>query len=124
MSLEGSLLESSRSLLALLELRCISACTAACEPRERRQRTCLSAWSCRREVSAPLLSRGHQQPQRPPDGLDGHLTAPCIINEGVLARMIMPAARAVDVCAEQGKDMAGSCGRRQKSTRRAQRELH
>ena len=26
--------------------------------------------------------------------------APCIINEGVLARMIMPAARAVDVCAE------------------------
>ena len=54
----------------------------------------------------------------------GTWTAPCIINEGVLARMIMPAARAVDVCAEQGKDMAGSCGRRQKSTRRAQRELH
>ena len=27
-------------------------------------------------------------------------TAPCIINEGVLARMIMPVARAVDVCAE------------------------
>ena len=30
----------------------------------------------------------------------GTWTLPCIINEGVLARMIMPAARAVDVCAE------------------------
>ena len=37
----------------------------------------------------------------------GTWTAPCIINEGVLARMIMPAARAVDVCAEQGKDKGG-----------------
>ena len=37
----------------------------------------------------------------------GTWTPPCIINEGVLARMIMPAARAVDVCAEQGKDKGG-----------------
>ena len=45
----------------------------------------------------------------------GTWTSPCIINKGVLARMIMPAARAVDVCAEQGKDkggeLAGAAGR-------------
>ena len=78
----------------------------------------------------PKAGLGAAALQRPPATAGrqmtsmGTWTAPCIINEGVLARMIMPAARAVDVCAEQGKDMAGSCGRRQKSTRRAQHELH
>ena len=54
----------------------------------------------------PKAGLGAAALQRPPATAGrqmtsmGTWTAPCIINEGVLARMIMPAARAVDVCAE------------------------
>ena len=64
-SLEGSLLESSRSLLALLELRCISACTAACEPRRRRQIRGRRAWWCRRRQDWQDAADAARELQRP-----------------------------------------------------------